>query len=261
MTSCSVEGCDKAHHALGLCRQHWVRQRKYGRLHKIRGIKKPICSVEGCGKPSKSIGLCNNHYQRQYKFGRLHKVLIGDKRKHPLYMMWWERKKYGAISPEWNDFWDFVKDVGERPGKDFVIIRLRDEPYGPTNFKWQKVLKRFPGETKKSFHAREWASRRKRFPFYECDRALRRKYGITLAQYEEILASQNGVCAICKRKETSFDVKTRGVRRLSVDHCHKTKKVRALLCFSCNSVIGRIEESQEWVKAISEYLIKHQQEF
>jgi len=64
------------------------------------------------------------------------------------------------------------------------------------------------------------------------DRQLRRDYGITEAQYEAILAQQNGVCAICFRPPKKL--------RLGVDHDHKTGRVRGLLCFRCNHrLLGR----------------------
>src|SRR4051812_49160840 len=60
---------------------------------------------------------------------------------------------------------------------------------------------------------------------------LKRAYGITLNEYEELLKNQSGLCAVCRRDQKSFS------KRLSVDHCHKTKKIRGLLCGSCNTAI------------------------
>jgi hypothetical protein len=56
---------------------------------------------------------------------------------------------------------------------------------------------------------------------------LRRQYGITAAQYEEILAYQGGVCATCGKPPKEG-------KNLNVDHDHKTGLVRGLLCWSCN---------------------------
>lgn len=67
----------------------------------------------------------------------------------------------------------------------------------------------------------------------ERDYALRKLYGITLEQYQELLAKQDGRCAICKRD-----------RPLSVDHCHTTGRIRGLLCSSCNIVVGHIENDR-----------------
>src|SRR6185437_14192734 len=60
-----------------------------------------------------------------------------------------------------------------------------------------------------------------------------RKYGVTHDDYMEMLAKQNGVCAICNLPERS--AKTAA---LSVDHDHSTGKVRGLLCVRCNAMIG-----------------------
>lgn len=81
------------------------------------------------------------------------------------------------------------------------------------------------------------------------ERRLKSKYGINAAQYKEMLASQGGVCATCGE--------TDGDRRLSVDHCHASGKVRGLLCFRCNSTLGKIEESFELISSIVSYLEKH----
>ncbi len=59
---------------------------------------------------------------------------------------------------------------------------------------------------------------------------LRRRYGITLEQFDAMVKKQNRKCGIC------FAVKP-----LSVDHCHKTGKIRKLLCRSCNSRLGWFE--------------------
>jgi hypothetical protein len=66
---------------------------------------------------------------------------------------------------------------------------------------------------------------------------LKRTYGISLEQYNQILAAQGEVCGICM----SATVSNCG-RRLSVDHNHETGKVRGLLCGRCNSMLGFIDE-------------------
>ena len=75
-----------------------------------------------------------------------------------------------------------------------------------------------------------------------------KKYGITLQKYEELVQLQNNLCAICGRPPES--------RNLHVDHCHKTGKIRGLLCRRCNRGIGILRDSTEiMTKAIS-YLEK-----
>lgn len=65
--------------------------------------------------------------------------------------------------------------------------------------------------------------------------ALLRLYGITAEDYDALLAHQGGRCAICWKPP--------GRIRLAVDHCHRAKKVRGLLCAYCNNkVIGNLTE-------------------
>lgn len=79
------------------------------------------------------------------------------------------------------------------------------------------------------------------------------KYGINLYQYEELLKSQNNVCAICKNPET-MTKKTGILQNLSVDHCHKTGKVRGLLCSKCNTGIGYFREDIKIFENAIEYI-------
>lgn len=66
---------------------------------------------------------------------------------------------------------------------------------------------------------------------------IKRKYGVTKEQYLKMMEDQKGVCAICK----GLNLTTR--KRLVVDHCHKTGKVRGLLCDPCNKGIGLLRDS------------------
>lgn len=63
---------------------------------------------------------------------------------------------------------------------------------------------------------------------------LKRLFGITWEQYDQMLSSQGGVCALCGDPPKG--------KRLAVDHDHKTGKVRGLLCSFCNHrIIGKVE--------------------
>lgn len=79
-----------------------------------------------------------------------------------------------------------------------------------------------------------------------------RKYGLNKEKYLKILASQNYVCAICSRPETClFKGK---VKTLSIDHDHKTGRVRGLLCSKCNSGLGYYEDSVDRLRNAALYL-------
>lgn len=67
--------------------------------------------------------------------------------------------------------------------------------------------------------------------------SLRIKYGITLEQYEELLAKQGNACAICQKPADYFKT------NLAVDHDHMTGEIRGLLCYPCNhKLVGRWRE-------------------
>lgn len=69
---------------------------------------------------------------------------------------------------------------------------------------------------------------------YHREKYLKRQYGITPDQYEQLLKKQDCKCYICQRPADSF------TKQLAVDHDHKTLEIRGLLCTHCNrSVIGR----------------------
>lgn len=83
------------------------------------------------------------------------------------------------------------------------------------------------------------------------DTVLRRRFGISYEEYQTLLAKQNNCCAICKRSEKD------NKKMLAVDHCHKTNKIRALLCSSCNICLGFIEKNNLDIHNISAYLDAH----
>ena len=76
-------------------------------------------------------------------------------------------------------------------------------------------------------------------------------------QYYKMLNAQNHVCDICKKPETHrTNPDSKHPNRLSIDHCHKTGKIRSLLCHNCNSHLERKSESTLTQDEII-YLEKH----
>lgn len=78
------------------------------------------------------------------------------------------------------------------------------------------------------------------------DRNLRNLYGISLADYEDMVAAQDGKCAICDKEPEK--------RVLEVDHCHQTGRIRGLLCRNCNLAIGKLYDSAEVMERALAYL-------
>jgi hypothetical protein len=74
---------------------------------------------------------------------------------------------------------------------------------------------------------------------------LKRRYGISRADYAALLARQGGVCAICGKPPE---------KTLCVDHCHSTGRIRGLLCRKCNFGLGCYAEDQAAMIAALAYL-------
>src|ERR1035437_10621925 len=83
---------------------------------------------------------------------------------------------------------------------------------------------------------------------------LKSLYGIDIEQYEQMLRNQNGVCAICKQLETAVHNKSKQTVELCVDHCHKTGKVRGLLCNHCNRAVGALKDNPILCYSAGDYL-------
>jgi hypothetical protein len=79
----------------------------------------------------------------------------------------------------------------------------------------------------------------------------RRTYGITQEDYDILLFNQGYKCFSCNN--ISGNSKT---DKLFVDHCHKTGKVRGLLCHGCNLAIGSVGDNVETLKNLIRYLEK-----
>jgi hypothetical protein len=75
---------------------------------------------------------------------------------------------------------------------------------------------------------------------------LKRKYGLTLEQFDAMLAQQSGLCAICGDRPAAH-----------VDHDHENGRVRALLCFNCNGALGHMLDNPGWLLRAIDYLEWH----
>lgn len=83
--------------------------------------------------------------------------------------------------------------------------------------------------------------------------AYKKKFGITLDEYEDRLKAQNYCCAICGEHENNFKL------RFAVDHDHETGKVRDLLCGQCNVAVGMVKENIDILTSMISYLMQHKE--
>lgn len=77
---------------------------------------------------------------------------------------------------------------------------------------------------------------------------LKHRYNLTKEQYINLLETQNFSCAICFTEENKLP------KKLFIDHCHKTGKIRGLLCHNCNSSLGLLKENIVIINSLLNYI-------
>jgi hypothetical protein len=179
------------------------------------GMEAKICEVEGCSNEVTAKGLCVTHYLRQRRHGST------DRPKFVREKLIEEGKSYCPKCNQTKILDDFIKDKHTAFG---VSIYCRD------------------------CHRKKGKVRYRKHKDKHIDNRLRHDFGITLIDYNKLLEKQGGGCAICGKK--SKESKT----MLAVDHNHTTKKVRGILCASCNNGLGRFFDNTEYLAKAIEYL-------
>lgn len=82
----------------------------------------------------------------------------------------------------------------------------------------------------------------------QADKYIRRKYGITIEDYDQMLLAQNGLCGACRTLST---------RKLAIDHDHETGEVRGLLCGNCNTALGMLKDDPIKIRGLLDYMSGH----
>lgn len=118
----------------------------------------------------------------------------------------------------------------------------------PINAKWF-----YRDASKKSgfgYQCKKCCKKRKKEPRYKkinLKYELKRKFQITLEQYDQMFEKQHGVCKICNKINTNGE-------RLAVDHNHITGKIRGLLCSRCNNGLGCFRDDIDLILKAGIYL-------
>ncbi|WP_405888419.1 endonuclease VII domain-containing protein [Streptomyces longwoodensis] len=86
-------------------------------------------------------------------------------------------------------------------------------------------------------YCRECRAERNRISYFK------RRYGLTPAELEALVAEQRGVCCICLAAPTEH-----------VDHCHETGRVRGVMCFSCNAALGQFKDRPDAIRRAAAYV-------
>lgn len=202
-----------------------------------------FCHIEGCNSPIVAKGLCSTHYKRLKRHGNPlsgRPPNWGKAEKHPLWHSHQWAKKYNTLCNEWLDFWVFAEYLKDRP-EGCTLRRINSqELLSPTNFYWKKTIK----HTSHAEYMKKW---NKVNPEKARNIYYKKRFGITLEQYNDILKRQGGVCAICNEKDLHYG-------NLAVDHNHSTNKVRGLLCHLCNRALGMFKDDSYRLEKALNYL-------
>lgn len=87
-----------------------------------------------------------------------------------------------------------------------------------------------------------------------CDTRIAKKFDLPKGWWRERIAKLKGCCEICATPHKS----KAHPKVLSVDHCHKTRRVRGLICGSCNFGLGNFKDSPALLQAAIDYLARHE---
>lgn len=98
----------------------------------------------------------------------------------------------------------------------------------------------------------EYAEPRRTLTCLDCDQG----YRAARVHYVELAERQGHVCAICGCAEVAA-TKMGGTRKLAVDHCHQTGRIRELLCLRCNTMLGSAKDDPDRLERAAAYLRKH----
>lgn len=128
-----------------------------------------------------------------------------------------------------------------------------DKEYRKLNSERRKELNRTHYSNNQEHYAQRSKIWRLENPLKTRNYTLKHRHRITLDHYNIMLMNQNNKCKICRKEEIVIDSRTKQPKRLSVDHNHKTGKIRGLLCDRCNLSLGRLDEDIEIMKNMINY--------
>ena len=136
------------------------------------------------------------------------------------------------------------------PYKDLVVKKEYQKQYHKEWYKKNKEKRLAQINEYSKTKPEEWRKNIGR-RFY-----LNKRYNVTPEEYEAKLKQQDYKCAICN-KDVTENLRNKVITALSLDHDHKTNKIRDLLCFNCNAGLGQFKDSFELLFKAYEYLKKH----
>jgi hypothetical protein len=159
------------------------------------------------------------------------------------------QERYVKRNPEkrkesFNNYW--IKKREENPEKWKSMMRERAKEYRLDHIEEYKKMEKKKSRLRRERNLKEVQLYNKKY-----NRIKRLAlYGLDEDKYQKMVLEQSGKCALCNQSFNTFHI----------DHCHKTLKVRGLLCGGCNMMLGliekRLEIKKDFIKEITKYL-KH----
>ena len=123
---------------------------------------------------------------------------------------------------------------------------MRSRYQQPLEVRRRKDKERYAADPEKykARHARYYAKHKAKTISRNWERQIA-ALGCTPEKYQELLVEQGHKCKLCGKMQT---------KRLAVDHCHSTGKVRGLLCTTCNAGLGCFNDDPEFLRKAVDYL-------
>lgn len=134
---------------------------------------------------------------------------------------------------------DYTKDFKGRNGLSAQCKVCQKERRDKTFKERQNLWRRYAGKNIEKLKRRDK------------EYNLKRKFGMTMEDYDKMLAAQKNGCAICGVE------KSKNGKALAVDHCHQTGLIRGLLCNEHNTALGLFSENLEIMQKAIDYLKKN----
>jgi len=216
--TCGFDGCERPHKARGLCKGHSDQRTKDQPLKPLAAYLPPgLCSFPECGRKRIVRGLCAGHLAQENE-GRTPTPLVLHLSRRGKPQRNVEGFKRCTKCGAWLPDSEFAKSSHGTDG-------LRTECMACLKARYRR-------------------------------RSLRVRYNISVERYDEMLAAQDGKCAICDTACTSG-------KFLAVDHDHSCcptaaqscgECIRGLICLNCNLAIGNMNDDPARLRAAADYL-------
>jgi len=145
-----------------------------------------------------------------------------------------------------------VSEFGKRKAEKWRHENFNSQCKGCERYRKNEYMNKYRIENRLEIRERDNAWRKKH-PDRVRNMNLKKIYGITNEEYDRMLIEQNYECKICKVKHQPHSRES----RLHIDHCHKSTKIRGLLCGQCNKGLGHFRDDPGLLLIAIAYLKKH----